>query len=95
MIQSQIVEEEVNSITWDYSYRYSDTLLLKRLLQKTWKMCKQMWKMRSLEKIVWDFGNYESSSGESVILSMGTSECGLRETPGVVKKVTVFRCRCG
>lgn len=59
VIQSQIVEEEENSITWDYSYRYSNTLLPERLLQRTRKLCK----MRSLEKIVWTSGNYESSSG--------------------------------
>lgn len=59
VIQSQIVEEEENSITWDYSYRYSNTLLPERLLQRTRKLCK----MGSLEKIVWTSGNYESSSG--------------------------------
>lgn len=59
MIQSQIVEEEENSITWDYSYRYSNTLLPERLLQRTRKLCN----MGSLEKIVWTSGNYESSSG--------------------------------
>lgn len=48
MIQSQIVEEEENSITWDYSYRYSNTLLPERLLQRTRKLCN----MGSLEKIV-------------------------------------------
>lgn len=86
MINRHVVEEEVSSITWDYSYRYSNILLPNRLLWRTWKTCKTF----EFGKKVWYFETYESLSGESVILPMETCERGLQETAGVVKENWAF-----